>query len=197
MKKENFVANEESYSSWTDDQLVKAVTVDRTEYYPEALVVMQKVLEKRGIPTETFSAIQTSAEKKRDDDIKRLTGIGGFLLLFLLNLVVSVFLNIMMGIKSLTHYSETPIFTLAVFIPSVLFGLFGAYVFLLVREEKKAPRWATGWIIANCLLTILGLIFASVITGNWDFNAAYLPMGALLWIMYFSSSKRVKATYGE
>lgn len=65
MEKNNLVANEETYSGWTDDQLVKAVTVDHTEYYPEALVVMQKVLEKRGIPTETFSAIQTSAEKKR------------------------------------------------------------------------------------------------------------------------------------
>lgn len=80
MKNDKFEATEELYSTWADEQLVKATTVDRNEYYPEAIDMMLKVLKKRGVSEQQFTAIQSDVEKQKDVDIKQSTDYRGFII---------------------------------------------------------------------------------------------------------------------
>lgn len=196
MKNNDLTEKEKVYVNWTDEQLVKATTVEKNDYNPEAVDIMLKVLQKRGVSEKQLNSLQSEVEQKVAADIKKITGVGGFLIVFLIILVLSVIYSLNDGFSVLSSIKEMPILLLVVSIPFFLISIYGAYIFLLlVRKKEKAPDHTIKWLIAHFCVRLLGVVAIFITTGKLELSAI-APMSTLVWLMYFTNSKRVKATYG-
>jgi len=178
-----------AYETWETEDLVRAVTADAPSYTPEALALLQRELEKRNVPPAEHQAQLETVEAERRSD--HLIGVKGWLRFFVVVLTLSsltlIFASPSLWIPGLSLPARL------LFAVPLLLGLLGLVTsVLLVRRNPRAPRWAIAWLLLNILIGMGSKFFA-----NGSPSLVYNLLGGLLWIRYFTVSKRVKATYGE
>jgi len=156
-------------------------------------------------------------EKKEDPQ-----GIGGWLLLPLLGLIISP-----VRVAFLTYRDIWPVFSEEGFweylttpgsadyhplwAPVIVFEAVGNVVlvitglvalWLFLRKSYLAPRWVIAWLALSLVLQVTDFVLLKQIPAvaeEYDPDAikelARAVVGALIWIPYFLKSKRVKATF--
>ncbi len=197
MGKINFAKLEKVYANWTDDELVKAATVDKSDYDPKAVEVILQILTKRGILGDQLNSIRDKLDQNEKNDIRRLSGIGGFLILFLLSLAIGSIFSIISGVLNFTHMEEMPILTFADSVPSILMGFWGMYIVnLFANTKKSAPSYAIKWLTTNIFLSLFFIALSLYYGSKFPLRNIIAISISLIWIKYFSISQRVKATYG-
>lgn len=147
--------------------------------------------ENEGEDEESPATVSRTWETKETGQHEDLAGVKGWLLFFVVVLTLNSLLMILAS-PSAWAPGLSPSVRLIFLIPFVL-GLLGLVTsVLLAKRHRRAPRWAVAWLLLNI---VLGLGSRFFVNGS----PALLPtvLGGLLWLRYFSVSKRVKATYGE
>lgn len=111
---------------------------------------------------------------------RKVKGIGGWLILPMIGFVITIIvclLDIMEGMQ--LYYLEDVYFYILLDF-GVIF-LSATTLYMLFKKKVNAPKWAIASIIVAAILNILfGLYFA-------------IP-GAIIWILYFLKSERIKNT---
>ena len=192
MKETELKDLENLYKTWSTEELLKATTFEKENYRPEAITLMKKELEKRNISQLEREMHITDIEKKTEKEIKSLSGIKGFLLLFVLILLNTSIILIFGGLNYLSLVS------LITAIPLFGAGTYGIYTFfLLVRKKTNALKHTRNWIILTFMLSI---IYGAINYLAFGDKEASFPMfsrafTASIMFGYLSYSKRVAATY--
>ncbi len=198
MKNDQYVEMGKRYVSWSTENLIKATTIEKNDYEPASIILMTKELQRRGVSSEEVSSIQTVVEQQNKEEEQKLSGLGGFLLLFLIIFVFNLILAFVQGFSILSSAStQLNVLSLSLSIPQLIIGAYGVYIFLLlVRKKTNAPTHTTRWLILSAAVNFLSGILLFFISGKLDFSII-TPLGfAIIWLTYFTNSKRVSITYG-
>jgi hypothetical protein len=183
---------ERRYGTWETDALLRAATVDADEFAPEAILIMRRVLEGRGIGTAEIDDYAALARVERQKRAQALTGIGGFLLVFI----------ILFAIRSLSLIGEAVLVIgmspseHVLWSAGLTIGLLGAYgVYCCVQLIRKSTKalWHT-----NTCLTLWFIFWVANLVLQFITIGTYTGGGfPLAWALYFTSSKRVANTYAS
>ena len=185
---------EQLYQSWSAAQLLRATTAEKQDYKSEALDLMVRELSRRGVSQSEREGAEREVVQHVEAEKKRLTGIRGFLLLFV---IVVVFGSLLYALFGLLFLGAGGLFILSGVLSLILAG-YGFYVFyLLTRIRRTAPQHAERFLIFGFLLSILETLVAATVTHHFDPGALGGFMGTLLWLAYLGGSKRVANTYGR
>lgn len=175
------------YASWDAQELVRAATLESAEYTPEALELIRKELEKREISPDERTDM---AKETVQDERRRFIGVKGLLALFI------VLLALQSAWLGLTALGTLPSLT------AILEGLFAGYgmvvCVLLINRHRQAPRHAKTLLVLIILLAVADA-WLSISTGDKSMSSAYpvaAILGPCLWWTYFTTSRRVRYTYG-
>jgi hypothetical protein len=175
------------YQTWETEDLVRAVSVETSSYMPEALHLLRQELERRNVTTAEQLDLAETAEAQRQEN---LVGVKGWLRFFVvvltLNSLVLIFVSPSPWIPGLS-------LSVRLLFAAPLLGLLGLVTsVLLVKSHPRAPNWAMAWLILNIFIGMGSKFFA-----NGSTSLLSTLAGGILWLRYFSVSKRVKATYVE
>ena len=133
--------------------------------------------------------IEVKVPDARKLGIQRLTGVRGWLLVFIILVIGNSLVSVAIGLAGL---KEKPALILMLAI-----GVYGIYVsWLLVSRKESAPMHAARWLIAELVLTILYAVLLYMETWETTPVPAY-AIGILAWLFYIKRSNRVKLTYGQ
>jgi hypothetical protein len=182
-----------SYELWTNEELIQAATVERQDYLPEAMIMIEAELVRRHVSSEDSVRIEQEILSGRNLLTQKLTGVDGWLLVFVLIVIGNSIAAILGAVAGVLY---NPIVGVAL-LPLLVYGAYGLYVFvLLIQWKVNAPRHASRWLIAGFLLGLLYIAVAYLTSGKFILSPLY---GApfLIWLQYLNSSKRVAATYSK
>lgn len=184
----------ELYRAWSVEQLVRATTAERRDYEPEALELMARELSRRGVSASDRESVEKTVLQEVEDERGHLTGIRGFLLLFVIMVFVSSLVYAWLGLAFL---GAGGIFLLGGVLSLVLSG-YGFFVFyLLIRKLATAPQHAKRLLIIGVALHVLAVLAAWVATGQFDRGALSQVTIPLIWLGYLNWSRRVANTYAQ
>ena len=196
MKADKDAELEKRYMSWSTEDLIKATTVEKADYETDAVNLMLKELQKRNVSSDEVSVRQADIEQKIEAE--KLSGIGGFLTFFLIIFTLNVFFSFWQGAAYILESASTQSFvsrSISV-IPQFIIGAYGIYVFkLLIAKKYNAPRHTIRWLILGATVNFFIGILLFFNSGKLDFSIIAPISFALIWITYFTNSKRVKLTY--
>ena len=153
---------------------------------------------------------------------QNLDGIRGWLILFLITLLVSPiriclflyrnfvplfsdgsFERLTTPTSDVYHPLWMPLLTFEI-VCNCLIIVFGLFVlFYLIRKSKKTPKLAIAWLILGFIFVVGDYFFADMIPliaaqpedPETIKEVARSTIGAVIWVPYFLVSKRVKATF--
>jgi len=144
-------------------------------------------IEKSTAPAETKEEYKNFTVSK---DTK-LTGVAGWLALFIVGIFLSSLLNI---IGTFVDFTTWGLIDLAI-------GIYGVYVgYLLSKVKPNAVKNAKIYLIINAVLGLLLiiLVYSTVDPTDDLFSVAWRTfIYGVIWFWYFSASKRVKNTYQQ
>jgi hypothetical protein len=195
MKDDELKELEARYRNWTTEELLRATTVDKEDYQPESIELMIKELDKRNIPHLEKEEIKTRVEKKIEKETKSISGIKGFLLLFLIVLIGNSIFALVTSVSPEVNFN---IFASIFFaLPFLGIGIYGIFTFfLLIRKKTTAPKHAIMWLISTFIFNVIIEIVYYLASEEIEFSLVASTISSLIWLSYFSQSKRVAATYG-
>jgi hypothetical protein len=126
---------------------------------------------------------------------KKLEGVGGWLLLFVVIQTIGLILLIPFSVFTFFIYDHI----IEVFVSSIdlLVCFFGLYVmYNLIKLKEGADKLAIFYILLDIPLTFLWRYENYILTSN-GFEGYYVGglLGTALWTLYFLKSKRVANTY--
>ena len=199
MENDNSQETGETYISWSMDDFVRSTILEKNDYEPEAIALMVKELKRRGASQEELSASEEREEKRILEDAQKLRGINGFLLLFIVFLIINLFYLFWAGLKNMFLVFDNPSFLLLLLSAlNISVGAYGVFtLYLLITKRKTAPYHTLRWIYSTLGIGIFNLIAVFLQVGKADFSDVVGPiMFSLTWATYFSRSKRVAVTYG-
>lgn len=184
------------YESWSNEDLIQAATVDRQDYLPEAMIMIEAELKRRNVGSEDRDRVEQQILSDRNLRTHKLTGVRGWLLVFVLIVIGNSIAAILGGVGGASQVLENPIVAIAL-VPLWSFGAYGCYVFVLLLQKKKnAPKHASRWLIAGFALTFFYAGVVYLTTREFILTPLY-GAATLIWLQYLDSSKRVAATYGN
>jgi len=175
------------------EDLIRAATVERKDYQSEALELIDKELATRNVSTEQITEVRTKAHLEQEAKDRKITGIRGWLLVFVILIAICSLSGITSGLSALGLMEDFP-YT-AAFIPLLPLGCYGIVVFiLLILKKFTAPDHARAclmiFIVYNLLICVAG------ITNILEFRCSPFPaIWAGMWVSYMKESKRVALTY--
>jgi hypothetical protein len=194
---------EERYASWSTEDIVRATTVEKEGYTSEAIELMLRELNRRNISQEEIRTFETEAAKKMQDEAKRLSGVRGFLLLFLIVLIFNSIRFFLWGFSSLAN-SLNPLNGLSLVLSAIylIVACYGITVsFLLIRKSEHALTHTKWWIVFTAVVGFVNLMVAFFVKGRVESsdigNAMFAAIFAVVWLTYISQSRRVANTYGR
>jgi hypothetical protein len=180
------------YQRWPTERLVEALHVHAAEYDPDALPVMRRVLEARGVgPTDAEALLA----EIRSEEHRSLNRIRGWLLAFVVLTGWSSLNQVSSGLTGNTGHWLSRV--VAVF--EFCIGVYGLYAtVLLCRRSPRAPAHAGRWAVVSATVgcafglvdwAIIGHPLAIEMIVSW-------PAFAIVWLMYLHRSRRVATVYG-
>lgn len=202
MVRETGDRQENRYASWDTDDLIYAITVNRQDYMPEVLIAMESEIANRGIDSEYITGLQDKIKSDTADQDRHLNGIWGFLLVFIVGFGLNIIINLSTSIVGISNisYKHIHISLLNVIAMITVLFVFAYSIFtfiILTIKRNHAPRHASIWLIINWLVTI-SVYVIEIIRGTGDiplYGIILLSMWTLIWLQYFSKSRRVAITY--
>lgn len=84
MKRLTLAELAERYQTWGTEELIRAATVERASYQTEALVLIERELQQRNVPTAEQDAIRDRLQTEELQQERKLCGVRGVLLLFVI-----------------------------------------------------------------------------------------------------------------
>jgi len=182
------------YTSWATEDLVRATSVDRGDYLPEALAAMENELSSRDISIER-AEIEQDVRKEGQETEERLRGVRGWLLYFVIMVFVGSLIGVVESLNILTEPANST--EVLITIPLLILSLYGFFVFvLLVRKHKTAPSRAAKLLVASAVYTFLLGVLIYLMTGELTI-APLGGAGAVVWLTYLNGSRRVALTYPQ
>jgi hypothetical protein len=185
-----------TYESWSNEDLIRAATVDRQDYLPKAMIIIEAELKRRNVSSEERNQGEQQILSDRNLRTQKLAGVRGWLLVFALIVIGNSIAAISGGVAAASQVLENPIASIAL-LPLWAFGVYGCYLFvILLRKKNNAPKHASRWLIAGFVLTLLYAAVVYMATREFSLTPLY-GIATLVWLQYLDSSKRVAATYGK
>jgi len=181
------------YQNWPLTQLLRATTVEKQDYEPEALALVSQELSRRCGSQSQRDTLEKGLLQQLEDERKRLTGIHGFLLLFVVGVGLGSGLYTLSGLALLG--ARNALFALAGVLSLALAG-YGFYVFfVLIQKRSIAPEHAQRFLILGALLDILEMLAALTAENHLNLGPVGGIIGTVAWLHYLSYSRRVVYTY--
>ena len=167
-------------------------------------------------------AYSYDSEKEKYDS-RGMVGIGGWLLVFCIWLVIAIVVNVYGGLQQIlplirgydSDILQYPNLAAAVYVEgamAILFGLAGVYLFYEIIMRHSAARTVAVWYLsALVLFSVIDVGFVWLLFA-WSNDLANEIFGyisdeigriitssitAIIWIVYFVSSRRVKFTLDD
>jgi hypothetical protein len=182
---------ERLYKAWSTEALVRATTIAKNDYEPDAITVMLKELDVRNISQENFTFLQKDIGQEKE--VKAKTQISGTLKFFLGATIGYLFYALRESIIYFNRFVDTPGPLFFVLTVSHLFiFIYGIFIFqLLLRKKNNAPLHTLRWLYCVFGLGIFDgmvfVLFLGIITGLLVTSVPILySLGS---IMYFKRSK--------
>lgn len=177
------------YAGWDTAELARALELESDGYRPEALELMRRELDRRGVDTD----LRTMAREAEVENDRRLyVRVGGWLGLF----VVGTAVFSLWTVSSVAEALHLPLAFMSryLLVSEGLVGLYGLVVIaLILLRYRDAPRHAKiflgiSWLTSAVavLLWVAGIAFAWLVLKS---------IGVAIWWSYFSVSKRVRMTF--
>lgn len=149
-------------------------------------VSITQLKDDKNTPKKEYKSFAVSKDTK-------LTGIAGWLALFILGVFVVAAWNI---ISTIVDFSSWGLIDMAI-------GFYGLYVgYLLVKAKPYAKRHTKIYLVIQFVLGLILLFIYFSDTYYYDYyapefsaTAIRVIVYAIIWFLYFSLSKRVKNTY--
>jgi hypothetical protein len=152
---------EKLYMTWSTEDLIKAATVHKNDYKPDSIGLILKEIKRRNLSVEDFSEIRSADKRKIQAEVKFFSGVRGFLLLFVVILIVTVFLCVIVIGELSIVTSEPNIISFVLSIPPYIVGLYGVFTFFaLALRNKSASRHAKRWFIITFVVNIMYVVIA-------------------------------------
>ena len=188
-------AQKRQFEQMDSDQLMAILkNQDTSSYTGRDLACIKSVLADRGL----FTSQEVLKEKKE------LTGIGGWLVLPAIGLVVTPFAAILFIIIDLEAMEEMPryqnLFASEIFF-NVIIALFAVVTaFLFFSKNKMTPKVVIAFLVTNMALMLIETVMIVQEFGSRVDSEAYTDLiravvAAAIWIPYFINSKRVQNTF--
>ncbi|NQV00094.1 MAG: DUF2569 domain-containing protein [Parcubacteria group bacterium] len=162
-----------------------------------------------------------------EKEISQYKGLGGWLILVVIGLFITVFLEAYNTYDSIILFMDgtikvliNPISELYIpgyfsvlkfeFIVGILFLVFAVYlVFLFFKKSKKFPKYYIFFLIVLVIYTIIDYVILSSLTissneikqifnevlSEQETEIGRIVIVAIIWVLYITKSKRVKATF--
>lgn len=124
---------------------------------------------------------------------KRLSGIRGLLLVFIICMIISPVSNLVAGISCLVQPSILLILLGVIFLILAGYGFYVAY--LLVRRRTTAPRHAERILILSLVPSVFIVILTYLATNQLDLMPLLQSVGIILLLGYLYWFPRVFNTY--
>lgn len=189
---------EEIYEQWSTERLLKALEIEAEQYRPDALPVMRRVLESRGLPDAEVQARTSDLQSEQQSEDRRLARMRGWLLVFIAIVGLNALSELGMALVAAASDAHWTFRVVAVLFSTVaLYGLYSMY--LLVRRRSSAPAHARRWILLSFVATAIWAVISYAVAGAGVVDLTVLLGPAFfmaVWIAYLSESKRVAAVYG-
>jgi len=185
---------EKLYQSWSVPELVRATTVERQDYEPEAVDLMLREISRRGVSESEKEDAAKEVVQRLESEKKRLIGIGGFLLVFIIGAICGSLLSMFLGVVLI--YEATGVFAFCGAL-SLALGGYGCYVsYLLIAKRPTAPMHAERLLISGLLLSFFETLIVSLANHRLVGQPLSGVAGAMVWLVYLNNSRRVANTYG-
>ncbi|MES1244804.1 MAG: hypothetical protein ABUT39_24565 [Acidobacteriota bacterium] len=185
------------YRAWSDEDLLRAATIEPHEYTAEALELINSELARRNCSVPQRQELLEAVTKAADEEAGSLTGVRGSLALMI---VVIAFNSIAVLVRAGSYVFQggSLLAPLLFTIAGACLGVFGLVVSaFLIGRNPRAPRHAATWFLLTMTFSVAVFFYSYLYTGQ---TGAY-PLGTLavcaVWLAYLSTSKRVKATYKQ
>jgi Protein of unknown function (DUF2569) len=198
MENDSLKEMEQRYISWSTEDLIRSTTFERNQYEGEAIALMENELKKRGTPQEELDLAQENVKSRIAEDVRKLTGIKGVLLLFIILLIFNLLYIFGVGLTGLIRMFENPSVVLLVLSTCYLsVGMYGVFtLILLLRKRSSAPNHTLRWIYCTLGVGVLNIAVSFVVFDKLELSAASGPIVfSLVWVTYFTKSRRVAITY--
>jgi hypothetical protein len=173
------------YAGWPVERLIRAAFVECDDYAPEAVQVMRRVLESKGVSQAEIDAVLAIAPSKLND-------IRGWLLAFVIHVAIVTTTYAVGGAVLLFGGTEFSHILLALISAAV--AAYGAYCcHLLTSRRPEARAHAIGLMAAWGAASVASAVI-HVVSGLSPSGGRPL-LFALLWTPYLLRSKRVAMVY--
>jgi hypothetical protein len=185
---------EHAYQNWSDEELVRATTADKAAYESWALALITQELSRRGLSQSLSDIIEKVAADQVEGEEERLTGIRGWLLWFIVSVLLNSLLHVFFGLVFLRSNTSMGLITGVL---SLMLAGYGLVVFyLLIRKKSTAPRSAELFLILGFIVSLFGAMAGWMVTHRWDSGGLlFAGMSVAVWLTYLHSSRRVANTY--
>lgn len=132
--------------------------------------------------------------RKRKQTKKQISpkGIGGWIILPIIGLFVSIFL-LLLDISASLEYLSASLVQAAILLDVILLGLVVYSLILIFKKSKSAPKIFIIFLWVN--FAVAFFTWAIVQDEDSPVNLFRVAIASLIWTAYFKKSKRVKNTF--
>jgi len=182
------------FINWSTEELVRATTIDKGNYRADAVIFLNDELNARNTSQQEIDRIHAEVKAAAKEEVNAVSGLKGFLLLFVLVVAGSSLCMVLAGAMSFINYPSVVSFVVS--LPLFGVGSYGIYAFiLLVLKKANAPKHAGNWIKYSIIYAILVSVANYFASGDIPFHLTATCLFAALWSSYLSWSKQVESTY--
>lgn len=164
------------------------------------------------------------SENLSEEETPQYKGLGGWLILVIIGLFVAVAFQAYAAYESITLFTDGTVESLKAYIPGyssalkfeliteILFLAFIVYlIYLFFRKSRKFPKYYVPFLIISVAYLIIDYVILSSLTvssnemkqvidevlSEQGTEIGRVVISAIIWGLYMTKSKRVKATFVE
>ena len=129
--------------------------------------------------------------KKLKGKEEKIQGLGGWLILPIIGLFISILVLLSDLSTVLSTYEMSGYIAFVCLLDIVWLSLAIISLVMIFRKKSSTPQWVIGFYITSIVLTT----FVAIISGDYYSRLPAQIIGSIIWISYFLKSKRVKNTF--
>lgn len=131
------------------------------------------------------------ANKKFKDKEEKIQGLGGWLILPIIGLFISILVILYDLSTILSTYEMGGYIAFLCLLDVVWLSLAIISLVIIFRKKSSAPQWVIGFYITSIILAT----FVAIISGDYYSQLPGQIIASIIWISYFLKSERVKNTF--